>query len=298
MGNVLADCQRCEVCHAGLDQCELRSDSAPGSHPAALAVPASATDAGSGSHAVSRQASGPAPDVVRRQIPGPAQDVAHRHREFQPDDVPEAELIQQALQLSRIEAGQDTEEELMAAAARKAEMERESRERARLREEQAAEYEESLRIDREREAERALRQKEEEELKQRQAAEAEAQRREAERLRAEAEEAECARRAKAAAAAEAARASLTPEPEPGEPGRVRVLVRTPQGARLERAFRASDAVGQLYHYVDAEGGESLAGSEYRLVSSMPRVVYEERDATLADTGLKGQCMLLVEVIDD
>lgn len=234
-------------------------------------------------------------------------------------------MIQQALHLSRLEAERsrqggapsgsqgagaagaagragplsaDEEAELLAAAVRKAQIEEENRERAQLREEQEAEYEESLRIDREREAEKALRRKEEEERQQREAAEEEARRREAEQLRAEAEEAERARQEKARAAAERARQHLSPEPEAGEPQRVQVLVRTPQGARLKRAFRAGDAVEQLYHYTDAEGGEAVAGSDYRLVSSMPRVVYEDREATLEAAGLKGQCALLVEVIDD
>uniref|UniRef100_A0A7S4UF83 UBX domain-containing protein n=1 Tax=Alexandrium monilatum TaxID=311494 RepID=A0A7S4UF83_9DINO len=307
MGNILADCRRCEVCDAarlGIDQCELRTD--------ALSGHQSSNQQG-GSGATHRRAAG-----------GNAGQAGARH-EYQPADMTEADMIEQALRLSRLTAERsrqgtaprgsegtgtaapagrpgpltaDEEAELVAAAVRKTQMEEENRERRRLIAEQEAEYEESLRIDREREAEKALRQKEEEERRQREAAEEEAKKREAEKLEAEAEEAERVRKARVEAALEEARKHLTPEPEAGVPGRIQVLVRTPQGARLQRAFLGSDSVGLIYHYVNAEGGEALAGADYRLVSSMPRAVYEDREATLEAAGLKGQCALLVEVIEE
>lgn len=308
MGNILADCRRCDVCDAarlGIDQCELRTDVLSGRQ--------SANQQGGSGGATQRRAAG-----------GNAGQAGARH-EYQPADMTEADMIEQALRLSRLTADQprrgaaaggsegsnaaapagrqgplsaDEEAELMAAAVRKSRIEEESRERRRLIAEQEAEYEESLRIDREREAEKQLRQKEEEERRQREAAEEEAKKREAEKLQAEAEEAERVRKAKVEAAVEEAHKHLTSEPEAGAPGRVQVLVRTPQGARLKRAFLGSDTVGLIYHYVNAEGGDALAGADYRLVSSMPRAVYEDREATLEAAGLKGQCALLVELIED
>lgn len=299
MGNTLGDCSRCDVCNVarlGIDQCELRTDVAAGQ-----------SSRRSGSGGAQRRASGA----------GAAQGAGRQ--EFQPANMTEADMIQQALRLSRLEAeragqggaasgssaagatgrsGSDEEAELLAAAVRKSQMQEEALERQRLREEQEAEYEESLRIDRQREAEKALRLKEEEEQRQREAAEEEARKREAEQLRAEAEEAERVRKEKADAVALDAREKLSPEPGAGDPNRVQVLVRTPQGARLKRAFLSSDPIGQVYHYINAEGGEALAGSEYRLVSAMPRAVYEDREATLEAAGLKGQCALLVEIVED
>uniref|UniRef100_A0A7S1QM33 UBX domain-containing protein n=1 Tax=Alexandrium catenella TaxID=2925 RepID=A0A7S1QM33_ALECA len=293
MGNVLADCSRCDVCNAarlGIDPCELRTDASSGQQSSRLS--------GGGS--------------AQRRAQGGAGQGAGRH-DFHPADMTEADMLQEALRLSRLEAERarggaapgrsgpqsaDEEEEVMAEVARKAQMQEEARERARLRAEQEAEYEESLRVDREREAEKALRQKEEEERRQREAAEEEARKREAEQLRAEAEEAERVRKEKVEATVADARSQLSPEPGASEPSRVQVLIRTPQGARLKRAFIGSDPVGQIYHYVNAEGGEALAGSEYRLVSSMPRAVFDDREATLEAAGLKGQCALLVEIIED
>jgi len=317
MGNVLAECQK-----YGLDQCEVCTQPTPQLHGSPSSGQGQAGRAG-------------------------------RSREGQEQhllEMSEAEMIQQALRISRLEAeqarrrpapgspqgadaagessssrtgplvadedaslmaaiaasyasgsgraGPQSEEERAAAAARKAAMEEENRERARLRQEQEAEYEESLRIDREREAEKALRRKEEEEQRRREAAEEEARKREAERKRAEAEEAERVTKEKIATLVEEARERLLPEPEASEPDRVQVLVRTPDGKRLKRAFRAVNPVGQLYYYTNLEAGEALRAQDYRLVSSMPRVVYEDREATLEAAGLKGQCALLVEVIDD
>jgi len=191
-----------------------------------------------------------------------------------------------------------SEEELEAAAVRRSMMEEDNRQRAMLREEQAAEYEESLRIDREREAGKALRQKEEEEASRIQAAEEEGKRREAEQRRQEAEAAEKAKKAKIDARVQQASEQLLPEPPAEEPGRVDVLIKAPDGRRLTRAFRAKDPLLQVYHYVNVHACEALAGQEFRLVSTMPRAVYEDASVTLEDSGLKGRCALLVEVLDD
>lgn len=334
MGNILLECRRCEVCTAPrycVDQCELYTD--------VLSVQ---PNSGPGVGSASRHAGGGAVQEGGR--------AGQRSQEYQPADMSEADMIQQALRISRLEAergrhagvhggpqgsdaagmansngsgpllgeedpslmaaiaasyasgyaqvGQQSEEELVAAAVRKSKMEEENRQRARLREEQAAEYEESLRIDREREAEKALRLKEEEEARQHEAAEQEAKKREAARKQSEAEEAERVRTAKVLALVEEARQQLMSEPAIDEPNRVQVLVKAPDGRRLTRAFRAGDPMMQVYHYVNTEGGEVLAGREYRLVSTMPRVVFEDRHATLEAAGLQGKCTLLVEIIDD
>merc|ERR1711972_638708 len=76
----------------------------------------------------------------------------------------------------------------------------------------------------------------------------------------EANRAEATRRqeeeeARAAALLEEKRKRLPEEPAVGEPGRVALLFRLPNGQKLQRAFRNSDAVGCLYDFLDAhEGG--------------------------------------------
>lgn len=180
-----------------------------------------------------------------------------------------------------------TEEELALQAARRAKEAEEARERQRLIEEQHAEYQESLLIDRQREEERRRKQTEDEELQRKEEEEA-----------AQAEEAEKQRQASIKARIDEARERLQPEPDAAEAGRVLVQLVVPDGRRLRRGFRPADQVSQLYDFADADGGEDVASHDYRLVSRMPRQVFEDREATLEASQLKGQCALLVEVLDD
>mmetsp|Transcript_69417 Transcript_69417/g.212790 ORF Transcript_69417/g.212790 Transcript_69417/m.212790 type:complete len:156 (+) Transcript_69417:1647-2114(+) len=115
---------------------------------------------------------------------------------------------------------------------------------------------------------------------------------------AEAAAAEEARRTKVDRVVAEAKELLSPEPEKGEAGRVEVMIKTPDGRRLKRAFLGADCVAQIYHFANAEGGEDIAGKDYRFVSTMPRCVYEDREATLEAAGLKGQCALLMEITEE
>ncbi|CAK9044188.1 FAS-associated factor 1 [Durusdinium trenchii] len=150
--------------------------------------------------------------------------------------------------------------------------------------------EESVRIDRERAAQEALRQKEEEEQRRREAEELESQAKQA-------EAAEQAKKEKIQELMEEAKQLLPPEPSDGS-ACLQFLIRTPDGRRLKRAFAAENTIAQVYAFVLLEGGEAVRGRSFRLVETMPRRTYEDRDLTLAAAGLKGPCTLLVEFIDD
>lgn len=303
MGNVLADCRRCSI-----DHCDVCTDVLPqrngqrssttrhasvalGAEAGAAAGQTGGTgSASSTNHAVPRllqTGSGSAPNN------GPLlSDEDHR--------------------LAAIAASYDSggtggnnlagnilsEEELLAQAIRREKLHEESLERARLREEQSAEYEESLRIDQQREQEKALRKKEEEEAAVKAAEEEEERLRKEEERAAEEAEAEAARKQQIKAIIQKAQEELVPEPQKGEEGRIEVMVRVPDGRRLKRAFLKSHTVSQLYHFANVEGGEALAERQFRLVSSMPRKVYEDHEATLESEGFKGQSALLVEIIED
>merc|ERR1719240_2540741 len=93
------------------------------------------------------------------------------------------------------------------------------------------------------------------------------------------------------------RARIPPEPPAGEPGRVDFMIRLPDGKRMRRAFSGTGTVGQVYDFVDVEASEALMSmAAYRLVTTMPRQTYEDRSLTLADAGLKGQCALNIEAV--
>lgn len=192
-----------------------------------------------------------------------------------------------------------SDEEALARAMRRAKNQEESRQAALLREEQAAEYEESLRIDQEREHTAALKRKQEEEAARVSAEQEEERRKKAEIEVSIARQEEEDRQRRVQEHILKAKSQLLPEPAKDASGRVDVMVRTPGGRRLRRGFLASTPVAQIYHFLDAEGGdEALAGRSYRLVSSRPRTIYDNRSASLADVGLSGQCVLLVEKTDD
>lgn len=116
-------------------------------------------------------------------------------------------------------------------------VDREERQMASLiRAQQDAAFEESLRADQEKER-----------LK-REAAERQA---EAERLQVAAQEAEAARLAALAALKVSLKAAIPPEPEADlEEGQLfRLMIRLPDGTKLERRFRRDDPVKLLYYYV-------------------------------------------------
>lgn len=168
-----------------------------------------------------------------------------------------------------------SEEELLAQAMRISQQEEDMRQRASLREQQEQELAESILMDQMRE------QREREE---RLAAE------EAVRL---ADQQRIEEEQRAVADLEAKRARLPAEPPVGEAGRLAIMLRLPGGQRLQRAFRSTDPVGVLYDFVDLQSSE-VAGQRYRLVSTMPRKAYEDRQQTLAEAGIQNQFVLMLE----
>lgn len=101
------------------------------------------------------------------------------------------------------------------------------------------------------------------------------------------------------------------EPSADEKDVVRIALKMPEAARIMRRFRASDSMLDLYDFVecyeylqDGESSEKVSGKpenyeheyKFRLVSTLPRVVYEaELAATIGDkVGRNGN--LIVEPI--
>jgi hypothetical protein len=178
------------------------------------------------------------------------------------------------------------EDDMLAEALRISQQDEDARRRADLREEQENELKESILMDQMREEEQKRRRIEEQQL----------QRLEAERLEEENRKKEADEEAKRKAE-ELKRSRIPAEPPAGEPGRVDFMIRLPNGKRMRRAFRGTDKLEQVYDYVDIEAAEALTTIvQYRLVTTMPRQVFEDRSLSLAEAGLKGQCALNVEAI--
>mmetsp|Transcript_13163 Transcript_13163/g.37897 ORF Transcript_13163/g.37897 Transcript_13163/m.37897 type:complete len:338 (+) Transcript_13163:66-1079(+) len=176
-----------------------------------------------------------------------------------------------------------SEEELVAQAMKISQQEEDTRQRQALRQQQEEELQESILMDRMRE---------EREREDRKQAEEAALAMEQSRLDEERRQQE--EQTRVAQETEAKRARLPAEPPVGEPGRVAVLMRLPGGQRLQRAFRSSDTVLSLYDFIDIESAD-VAGQRYRLVQTMPRKAFEDRQQSLQEAGVQNQCALMVEL---
>jgi len=75
-----------------------------------------------------------------------------------------------------------------------------------------------------------------------------------------------------------------------------IAFKLPSGDRLQRRFRAEETVGRLYDYIDGFGG--IDAARYELCMSFPRKVLEDRGATIEESGLLPQAMLMVAVDED
>lgn len=182
-----------------------------------------------------------------------------------------AAAIEASFRAQTVEGREASEEEQLAQVLRMSQQEEEARQRQELRQQQEQELAESVLMDQMREQE-AQREREAAEVLERSKWEEE-------------------QRAKEDLEAKAAR--LPEEPAADDPGRVALMLKLPDGGRLQRRFRATETLGFLYDYVDVQKAE-LAG-RYRLVSTMPRKGYEDRDVTLAQAGIGNQFVLLVEL---
>jgi len=161
----------------------------------------------------------------------------------------------------------------------------------RVREEQDQAFEESLAMDRAREESQRA-----EEIR---AANEMAE--EAARVRSEEQAAE-EKRIKAQRDLDRLRASLPAEP-PAEGSEMPVVVvRLPDGSRLQpRRFLPTNRVQELYDFVHLQMAEKLLadGKEpeigtFHLASNMPVRTFKEKQLTLEEADLKGQTLLMVQ----
>jgi len=169
-----------------------------------------------------------------------------------------------------------TDDDLLAQALRMSQQEEDCRQRQHLREQQEAELAESVLMD---------------QMREQAAQEQRAQEAVVEQSRLEEER-------RRAAELEATRARVPDEPPAGEQGRVAIMFRLPDGKKVQRAFRSSEAVGCLYDFLDVQLGQESAQARYRLVSTMPRQEFVDRGKKLTEAGIQNQFVLMVELSKD
>lgn len=89
--------------------------------------------------------------------------------------------------------------------------------------------------------------------------------------------------------------SLAQEPEDNDKA-TKILIRLPNGNRLERRFLLADQLQTVYDFVDTKIEHSSADEEdlYDLVTNYPRKVYSDHNISLRDAGLYPQAMLFIQ----
>jgi ATPase subunit of ABC transporter with duplicated ATPase domains len=99
------------------------------------------------------------------------------------------------------------------------------------------------------------------------------------------------------------RMNLSSEPQSGAPGAVMVMIRLPDGSRKGRRFLNTDALQQVFDFVDVECGVAgcaegvVKPGQYRLVTQFPRKVYTEGvQGSLADAGITTDTALFLELL--
>ncbi|XP_071691090.1 plant UBX domain-containing protein 10-like isoform X2 [Rutidosis leptorrhynchoides] len=75
-----------------------------------------------------------------------------------------------------------------------------------------------------------------------------------------------------------------------------ILIRFPNGERMEKTFLERDKIGDIFKFVDSLGTSGV-GSNYKLVSSFPRKVYgvDQMEMTLKDAGFYPKITLFIEL---
>lgn len=91
-----------------------------------------------------------------------------------------------------------------------------------------------------------------------------------------------------------ARAPVPTEPPAGSPGVTELMIRLPNGGRLQRRFQETDTLAGVAAFVDANA-EGLPGEDYDLVTPFPRKVFSDLGLTLADAGISGRAVVMVHL---
>lgn len=89
--------------------------------------------------------------------------------------------------------------------------------------------------------------------------------------------------------------TLPSEPSETEKDTTRVLLRLPDGSRVQRRFRLSEKIGTIFDFLLVE--KHLQSDQYDLVSNFPKITYcmeKHKDVTLKDAKLYPQAALFVK----
>ncbi len=83
------------------------------------------------------------------------------------------------------------------------------------------------------------------------------------------------------------------EPEPA-PNVTHIVVRTPDGSRLERRFFITDPLQHLKNFIDSKATELHIPDNYELVVSFPTRIFKDFSQTFQQAGLTGRALLNIQ----
>jgi len=93
------------------------------------------------------------------------------------------------------------------------------------------------------------------------------------------------------------RVPVEPDPNSNDSNTNRVsqlVIRLPDGSRVQRRFRVTDKIQAIYDFVDCQDQMEIDQSRYNLIANFPRRVFQDRLVSLEEAGLYPQASLFVQ----
>jgi len=92
---------------------------------------------------------------------------------------------------------------------------------------------------------------------------------------------------------ESAGKKIPPEPEGDSDNIAKIIIRLPNGSRVERRFDVHNSLGDVFTWLDIHFNIDPGSGRFVLTSQFPRKEYKELDKTLQELGLVGSTLLTV-----
>jgi type I site-specific restriction-modification system R (restriction) subunit len=90
--------------------------------------------------------------------------------------------------------------------------------------------------------------------------------------------------------------NLPPEPSINDANTTHVVVRMPNGDRIERRFLSTDKIQLLKDFIDSKSIDFDLPDQYQIVSTYPKKTFNELGKTFSDYNLTGRILVAVEIL--
>jgi len=86
--------------------------------------------------------------------------------------------------------------------------------------------------------------------------------------------------------------TLPEEPVFGDPNSTKLVIRLPDGEKIERRFSWSNKIEDIYNWIKTKKNDINIG-KYKIIQQYPKLEYKDLTRTIEQENLKGNCMLLL-----